>query len=890
MKIIKNFLYRGVTLAIIFALSILPIDIKGAFNFSKAAENEIIGEVTWNENQTIDGTLIIQPGATLIIKNNTTITFGEGWARLIVLGNLFVNGTIEHPVYFKKSESSGGYSVNIDGGGKAIFKNADISGGGLVAYQVENNLKLINTAYANSYEASLLVKNGELEVQGTKFHDNKMAVGLESTADSQKVKVQRSSFINNEYDIYNESNVLYALDARYNWWNSETGPSQECYTYNSQENCYHDKMSSFVGFEPFLTKEQFHDPVIIVPGILGSWKITDDGGWKADPIFKTYDSLIETFEKNGYEKDKDLFIFPYQWRDSNVNTALLLKQKIQEIKTANNWPKVDVVAHSMGGLLTRQYIELPDYQGDIDQLVMLGTPNAGSPEDYLMWDGGEIPPSDSALTDLIAKYIFKQEAKEAGFDSIFEYLHNQPIKSVQELLPNYDYLYDTTSKKMRSYASNEHYPKNIFLDNLNLKENIRKMNSVVVTNITGKLDEDKTITKIRVGKPSVDENSIWAHGMPENFDSLFGDHGLEYGKGDGTVPKVSSENIFSDEQIETDFSHSKLPGKTAEIVYKKITGNVVQEEVPFVGTDKILVFFVFSPIDIQIISPSGKWAGKNVKNISEDNQIEDAVYTGYETKNEFLTIPNPENGEYQIVTEGTGDGEYKIEMAKITENENGTASEITGKINGIAENGLQTEKTIKVLENKIDTGEEENQDSTPPEARIFFDTKTKTVAVEGIDENPTTVVYAKASLDKKNKKLKDKITTATITDQAGNTTELAYQEKFPNIKWIPQIEVISIKYNGVLTNLKNTKLKYIWIYDKKKAKYKLFASSLRTSSSAIESHYRPKQNITILMSKPEDLKDEDNDDKADKRPIRQKLTGLVIPEFVTKKGTVEIKY
>ncbi|MFZ2975334.1 MAG: hypothetical protein WA055_01745, partial [Candidatus Moraniibacteriota bacterium] len=788
MKIIRKNLYRIVISIIIFTL-ITPVDMRGVLNFSKAAENEIVGNITWNENHTIDGTLIIQPGATLIIKNNATITFGEGWPRLIVLGNLFVNGTIKHPVYFKKSESSGGYSVNIDGGGKAIIKNADISGGGLVAYQVENNFKFINTAYANNYEAGLLVKNGELEIQGTKFHDNKMAVGVESTANAQKVKVQRSSFINNESDIYNESNSSYALNATYNWWNSANGPSKECYTYNSQENCYYDKFSGFINFDPYLTQEQFHDPVIIIPGILGSWKITDGGDWKADPIFKTYESLFETFEKNGYEKDKNLFIFPYQWRDSNINNAILLKQKIQEIKTANNWPKVDVIAHSMGGLLTREYIESENYQGDIDQLVMLGTPNAGSPEDYLLWDGGKIPPSDSSITDLMAWFIFKQEAKEAGFDSIFKYLHNQPIKSAQELLPTYDYLYDLASEKMRSYANNEHYPKNIFLDNLNTPENIIKMNAVVVTNITGKLDNDKTITKIRVGKPSVDENSLWAHGMPENFDALLGDHGLEYGNGDGTVPEKSSESVSSDEQVETNFSHAKLPDKTAKTVFKKITGNDAQKDVPFFSIDKILGFFVFSPIDIQIISPNGKWAGKNINHLDENNQIDGAYYSGFDTENEFLTIPNPEDGEYKIITEGTGNGEYRIEMAKITEDENGTASEITGEINGTAENGIQEEKTVEILEDKIDTGEEENQDTTPPNINITSPQNKiypsdETIPIEfsitddssGVDEEKTKIflngeMFSQDKIDASYVKKGEHSLKISAEDKAGNSVE-----------------------------------------------------------------------------------------------------------------------
>ena len=39
---------------------------------------------------------------------------------------------------------------------------------------------------------------------------------------------------------------------------------------------------------------------------------------------------------------------------------------------------VDVVAHSMGGLVARAYIEGDDYAGGIDHFIMLATPNRGS--------------------------------------------------------------------------------------------------------------------------------------------------------------------------------------------------------------------------------------------------------------------------------------------------------------------------------------------------------------------------------------------------------------------------------------------------------------------------------------------------------------------------------
>lgn len=56
-----------------------------------------------------------------------------------------------------------------------------------------------------------------------------------------------------------------------------------------------------------------------------------------------------------------------------------LKNAIHLVKKTTQLSKVDVVAHSMGGLVTRAYITTNEYSGDINNLVMLGTPNNGAP-------------------------------------------------------------------------------------------------------------------------------------------------------------------------------------------------------------------------------------------------------------------------------------------------------------------------------------------------------------------------------------------------------------------------------------------------------------------------------------------------------------------------------
>ena len=102
------------------------------------------------------------------------------------------------------------------------------------------------------------------------------------------------------------------------------------------------------------------EPVIIVPGVMGSWNVS--GRWQIDPIFHTYDNLMEALIVAGYKEsslmeDKPtLFTFPYDWRADNKITANLLKEKIQQVKAITGSNKVDIISHSMGGLVARSYI------------------------------------------------------------------------------------------------------------------------------------------------------------------------------------------------------------------------------------------------------------------------------------------------------------------------------------------------------------------------------------------------------------------------------------------------------------------------------------------------------------------------------------------------------
>jgi len=412
------------------------------------------------------------------------------------------------------------------------------------------------------------------------------------------------------------------------------------------------------------------DPVILIPGTLGSWNLF--GRWELDPLLHTYDDLWSALQQPGagYVPGETLFGFPYQWRVSNELTAYDLMHKIDQVQTLAGAEKVDIIAHSMGGLVTRYYIEnelyLQDDDGiddiDIDQVIFLGTPHQGATKSYLTWEAGEVGVDPN---DFLAQRIFSIEANFNGFADVFDYIRNLPVISVQQLLPIFDYLKDKDSGLIRTYPDN--YPANVFLDDLNSADKLAKLNQVRGLNIIGKIGADSTIDVLRV-VPDDNMYNKWEHGYPEKFNNILfgGDHGLEYGEGDGTVPNRSNNHLTNFPTIELNYDHSGIVTEAQTIIIKELTGfepvNMIRENI----FTKWLLIRVFSPVDFQVINPNGLMLGKDFNTNQSLNQIPAAFYSGFDQSGpEFALIPDPVEGDYQIIIQGTDVGLYDVGLSYI---------------------------------------------------------------------------------------------------------------------------------------------------------------------------------------------------------------------------------
>ena len=105
------------------------------------------------------------------------------------------------------------------------------------------------------------------------------------------------------------------------------------------------------------------------------------GYWNTPIVWKKF---VMFFETSGYVKNENLFLF--DGRGDNKSPANIdiqinakkLQALVQHALTSTGKGKVNLVAHSMGGLISRWYIEQLGGNDKVHKLIMLGTPNHGS--------------------------------------------------------------------------------------------------------------------------------------------------------------------------------------------------------------------------------------------------------------------------------------------------------------------------------------------------------------------------------------------------------------------------------------------------------------------------------------------------------------------------------
>ena len=265
-----------------------------------------------------------------------------------------------------------------------------------------------------------------------------------------------------------------------------------------------------------------------------------------------YDSMIKELRKEGYLENRTMFAMPYDWRYSNSDNAMFLKEKIDLALQRTGARQVLLVAHSMGGLLVREtLLSNISYQPKVRQVIYIGTPFLGSPRAYQAIKHGYnfgVPMFHAGTGKVIAEYA----------------------PAVYELMPSKKYLQAAPLVKKNQKAS--------YTFNDLLRDEDLKLTYTPLLNQASKL-HDKWDNKVI----NVPQYSIIGQGQSTLMGYFFDKKTKEFvpfydnNAGDGTVPYASANHSLKDikKKFYVTGEHAKLPllPQVIEQVIELLKGN-----------------------------------------------------------------------------------------------------------------------------------------------------------------------------------------------------------------------------------------------------------------------------------------------------------------------------
>ncbi len=296
---------------------------------------------------------------------------------------------------------------------------------------------------------------------------------------------------------------------------------------------------------------------VIIPGLgasmnseaIQSCSDTNPDAWQSwYPTDQTYKTLKNTLTKYGYK----VAFFYFDWRKSPQTIALELRQFLNSNLMKNE--KVHVVAHSMGGLVARSYIETEKEKNRISTLVTVGTPHEGTVLAYPAWSAGNIW---GDLTWRLAGTLTLHYCRLAHPEMNARQIIQTYFPATQTLLPTFNYL-----RKLPSLSF-------IDVNTMNARNSLLPTpfaapfygTNVITFSGTG----HKTLDKLDVRNPFYLDNKSgnWLDGRP--FTRRY------TSKGDGTI-------LISSSSLE-DAPSYVLNGDHAEIISSRTAVKEIVEKV-----------------------------------------------------------------------------------------------------------------------------------------------------------------------------------------------------------------------------------------------------------------------------------------------------------------------
>lgn len=290
----------------------------------------------------------------------------------------------------------------------------------------------------------------------------------------------------------------------------------------------------------------------------------------------TYKKLVDELCES---TDRPVYFFSYNWMQSNSDSADKLKEFIDQFE------HVDLVCHSMGGIVASSYMSKYKSDGKVDKIITCGTPYEGSPaiiNKMLNWD--ILIDEDLVFTKKEAKDVFGDIA--LGLLGGLTRNTKTQITTAAELVPSENYVSRVPMYKggtlFSEAASLDEY-KTICKDIFKEKYDAGLIFQEAIKGSTGYnnlLDYDKAYFLIGKNKKTIESIVFDKDNLGRAY--LIKDLNYET-KGDGTVPYISSTmsqavlRLPEDRYCFAEGSHNQIVQKADTIEWIKQKLGIIEE-------------------------------------------------------------------------------------------------------------------------------------------------------------------------------------------------------------------------------------------------------------------------------------------------------------------------
>ncbi len=352
---------------------------------------------------------------------------------------------------------------------------------------------------------------------------------------------------------------------------------------------------------------------MVIPGLGGSWNadallhcksdnyVGDWGPWTISDFI--YNPLKNLLTSQHFEPK----VFYYDWRKQIPFIESQLKGYVnsKDVGLVTN-EKIDIVGHSLGGLVGRTYIETEQFNNKAEKYLSVGAPHQGTLLAYPPWSAGDV--WGNLIWKMAATVLLKSCPSNLSNREIIR----QFMPSLQNILPITDYLKDKKTGNLISVVGMNAQ------NNFPMAEFMTDYNTTIGALAGFGFD---TLRFFKVNNEGKKDTGNWIDGKPKDS---------EYFDGDGTVLTESSA-IYNHTKT-LNLGHMGLIASdqgTQEILNFISTGKFLGSTTTLSYVEpKSALLIIGDPAYFWVLEPSGKPT---------------------EGKQSQVTFINPESGSYRLI-------------------------------------------------------------------------------------------------------------------------------------------------------------------------------------------------------------------------------------------------